>query len=243
MDSKISDFPKDAAKALSVSTIATAAELATDEWDNDFNCNYSHDGTKLLDAENFPDTVKVRQGTRIICDGVFSFQDYMDEDRPLGSTIPEDERVSFLDKIYLPDSVEHIGFGAFKECGWIRRIGLPSSLLTIRDEAFYGCWELRQIGFPAKLLSVGDRAFFECFSLEKVRINNGLQCLGSEAFAFCESLQEITLPSGLSMIGDDVFLGCKSLKRIFVPEAYFEAYKELLPAKMHRKLRRIGQKS
>ena len=173
------------------------------------------------------------------CDNVFAFQDYMAEDCPLGSEIPEENRVSFLDKIHVPSSVEHIGDSAFKECGWIRSINLPTSLLTIRDNAFYGCWELKQIGMPAKLLSIGDRAFFECFSLEKVRLNKGLNFIGTEAFGFCESLKEITLPQGLVAIGENPFMGCRKLKKIFIPKGTLAMYMEILPESQHRFLKEI----
>ena len=116
-DENMQVLPEDLLKILSISTSASQEDLATDDWDSDYNCSYSADGLKLLDAENFPDEVNVREGTRIICDNVFSFQPYMAEDRPIGSEIPEEERVSFLDKIHLPDSLEHIGEAAFKECG------------------------------------------------------------------------------------------------------------------------------
>lgn len=232
-------FPETLRNALAVKTAATEAELASDDWDSENNCSYSADGTRLLDAENFPDEVTVREGARIICDNVFSFQDYMAEDRPIGSDIPEDERVSFLDKIHLPSTVEHIGEATFKECGWLRRIALPTSLLTIRDNAFYGCWELKQIGLPARLLSLGEGAFCECFSLEKIRLNKGLMVIGTGAFAFCESLKEITLPKGIIAIGADVFDGCRKLKKIYIPSGTADIYKEALPEKQHRFLKEI----
>ena len=232
-------FPEDLREAMAVSTAATDADLSTDDWDSEFNCSYSADGSKLLDAENFPDTVKVREQTKIICDDVFSFKEYMAEDYPIGSEIPEDARVSFLDKIFLPDSVEHIGCRTFKECGWIQRIKLPTSLLTNRDEAFYGCWELKQIGLPASLLSVGERAFFECFSLEKIRVNKGLKVIGAEAFRFCEALKEITLPAGLVAIGSYAFFGCKKLRKINVPAGSSDMYKEILPASFHKYIKEM----
>lgn len=232
-------FPEPLRKALTVNTYPTQEDLRSDDWDSENNCSYSADGEKLLDAENFPDEVTVREGTRIICDNVFAFQDYMAEDCPLGSEIPEENRVSFLDKIHVPSSVEHIGDSAFKECGWIRSINLPTSLLTIRDNAFYGCWELKQIGMPAKLLSIGDRAFFECFSLEKVRLNKGLNFIGTEAFGFCESLKEITLPQGLVAIGENPFMGCRKLKKIFIPKGTLAMYMEILPESQHRFLKEI----
>ncbi len=232
-------IPEDLRKILKVNTEAPETALKTDDWDSEYNCSYSSDGVYLLDAENFPDVVRVHDGTRIICDKVFSFQDYMAEDYPIGSDIPEDSRVSFLDKIYLPSSVEHIGDSAFKECGWINRIRLPKSLLTIRDNAFYGCWELEQISFPAKLLSIGEQSFFECFSLEKVRLNKGLKIIGAGAFSFCESLEEITLPEGLLAIGPDAFYGCRKLRKIFVPKGKAEIYAEILPKDRRKYIREL----
>ncbi len=232
-------FPEDLRNAMSVSTAASDSDLSTDDWDSEYNCSYSADGSKLLDAENFPDTVKVREGTKIICDDVFSFKEYMADDYPVGSEIPEEARVSFLDKIFLPDSVEHLGSRAFKECGWIQRVKLPTALLTIRDEAFYGCWELKQISLPAALLSVGERAFFECFSLEKVRLNKGLKFIGAEAFSFCESLKEITLPAGLAAIGSDAFFGCKKLRKINVPAGSTAMYKDILPVSFHKYIKEV----
>ena len=238
-DENMQVLPEDLLKILSISTSASQEDLATDDWDSDYNCSYSADGLKLLDAENFPDEVNVREGTRIICDNVFSFQPYMAEDRPIGSEIPEEERVSFLDKIHMPDSLEHIGEAAFKECGWVKRFGLPKSLLTIRDEAFYGCWELEQIGFPASLKAIGERAFFECFSLEKVRLNKGLNFIGTEAFGFCESLKDITLPQGLVAIGENPVMGCRKLKKIVIPKDTLAMYMEILPENQHRFLKEI----
>ena len=225
--------------ALGMDTAASDAERAADDWDSDNNCNYSSDGTRLLDSENFPDKVIVRNGTRVICDGVFAFRDYMAEDRRIGEEIPEEERVSFLDKIILPSSVEVIGNGAFRECGWITGIKLPTSLVRICDNAFSGCWELQKITCPARLMCIGDRAFFECFSLGSVHLDNNLRILGSEAFAFCESLREITLPRKLAAVGKDPFLGCRKLRRIFVPEGTGELYSDILPASQHKFIREI----
>lgn len=238
-DNEMEFLPETLRDLLKTDTAPSREALAEDDWDSDNNCSYSADGRYLLDAENFPGTVKVREGTEIICDHVFEFQDYMAEDIPIGKVVPEDDRVSFLDKIHLPSSVRHIGDSSFKECGWMQRIRLPKSLLTIGDNAFYGCWELSQIGFPASLRSVGERAFFECFSLEKVRINKGLQLIGAEAFRFCGSLREITLPEGLLAIGPDAFSDCRKLRRIYVPEGTSEMYAEILPADKRKYIREI----
>ncbi|MBQ4286539.1 MAG: leucine-rich repeat domain-containing protein [Bacteroidales bacterium] len=220
--------------ALNVPTEASPADMETDVWDEDYCCNYSADGTKLLDAENFPDEVKVRGGVRVICDGVFSFQDYMAEDVPLGQKVPDDDRVSWLDKVTLPAGLTHIGREAFKECGWLKSLRLPSSLEIIGDSAFELCWSLGQIGCPASLLSIGESAFSECYSLRKVRLDSALEVIGPYAFAYCESLEEINLPSGLVSIGEDAFLGCRKLRRIMVKPGMKKRFAGMLPANLSR---------
>ncbi len=223
---------------LRTDTSASDIDRLTDDWDNDNCCNYSADGLKLLDTENYPGEVAVREGTRIICDGAFAFQDYMAEDRRLGEDIPEDERVSFLDKVKLPSSVTHIGAAAFAECGWLKSIRLPKDLVSIGEEAFLKCWELRSVACPAGLVAIGDNAFAECFSLGTVKLNKGLKAIGAGAFYYCESLEEIILPSGLEFIGDEAFEGAP-LKKIFVHKSDRERLAELLPSALHRKIRNL----
>ena len=223
--------------ALGVDTAVSHSDMQTDEWDADYCCNYSADGTKLLDAENFPDEVKVREGVKVICDGVFSFQDYMAEDVPLGRKVPDDDRVSWLDKITLPAGLTHIGMEAFKECGWLRSLRLPSSLQVIGDSAYELCWSLGQISCPASLLSIGESAFSECYSLKKAKLDKALEIIGPYAFAYCESLEEINLPEGLRAIGVDAFLGCRKLRRIVVAPGMKKRFAGLLPANLSRYIR------
>ncbi len=219
-----------------VDTSASKADFETDVWDDDNSCNYSNDGTKLLDAENFPYIVKVRPGTRIICDRAFAFQDYM-ADRRIGEKIPEEERVSTLEKIFLPEGLTHIGREAFLECGWMKGLRLPSSLQYIGASAFCYCWELSSLSCPSSLVAIGDDAFSNCVSLEKVRLDTGLKAIGAGAFFGCDSLSQITLPSELEFIGEDAFGCCESLKRIFVEESGLEKFRSLLPGTLHSLLR------
>jgi hypothetical protein len=223
---------------LKVDTRPSASDFADDVWDGENCCSYSSDGTKLLDAEVFPDEVHILEGTKIICDGVFAFQDYMAEDRALGEKIPEDERVSVLDKVFIPSTVSHIGREAFRECGWLRSIKLPKDLLVIGEEAFACCWELRGISCPAPLAAIGDGAFDNCVSLSNVRLNKSLKAIGSGAFFACESVEEILLPSSLEFIGDEAFEGTR-LKRIFVAPSGRERIMDMLPDKLRKKVRSV----
>lgn len=232
-------MPEDWKELLSMDTAPSEAERQNDVWDDENCCNYSSDGSKLLEAYNYPGTVHVKDGTKVICDEAFAFQDYMDEERRLGEEIPEDERVSYLDKIFLPASVTHIGAAAFRECGWMKSIRLPKSLRVIGEDAFFGCWQLRSIALPAATLVIGDGAFAECFELSKVRLNKGLRAIGAEAFYYCDSLTEIYLPSSLEFIGTDAFMGAKSLKTIYVAPSSRSKIAAMLPPALVKKIRNL----
>ena len=158
---------------LAVPTAPSKEELERDFWDDENCLSYSEDGTRLLDAENFPSEVTVKEGCRVICDNVFAFQDYM-ADVPLGTKkIPLEERDSFLEKIKLPDSLTHIGESAFQECGQMLRIRLPKNLLYIGPYAFCDCWQLEKVNIPASVQVIGKDAFIGCINLEEIILPKG----------------------------------------------------------------------
>ena len=201
---------------LRVPTAATPEDRADDVWDDENRCSDSADGEKLLDAENFPPEVAVREGCRILCDEAFAFQDYMAEDRKIGEEIPLEERNSFLEKIRLPATLTHIGKAAFNECGLMEIIKLPKGLRSIGEEAFCGCRNLEQITCPASLRAIGPRAFQGCINLYQIRLNKGLEYIGEDAFDDCESLETIFIPDGTL----DRFLA-------ITPRQYHELIEEL----------------
>lgn len=181
---------------MAVPTLVPQAELERDVWDEDNRVNYSADGKYLLDAENFPEEVTVKEGCEVICDDVFAFDDYM-AFRKIGEEIPLEERSSFLEKIHLPNSVAFIGDAAFAECGELFSIKLPTGLLKIGASAFMDCWQLEKISLPAKTRVIGPRAFQGCVNLYQVRLNKALEVIGEDAFDDCESLETIIIPHGM----------------------------------------------
>ncbi|MBE6223324.1 MAG: leucine-rich repeat domain-containing protein [Bacteroidales bacterium] len=180
---------------LAVPTAPSKEELDRDLWDGDNCVSYSADGKRLLDAENFPSEVTVREGCEVICDDVFAFQDYMAGKR-IGQEIPLEDRSSYLERITLPNSITHIGAAAFCECGELMKIKLPTSLLYIGPSAFADCWQLEKISLPASTKIIGPAAFQGCVNLYQVKLNKALEVIGEEAFDDCESLETIIIPHG-----------------------------------------------
>lgn len=188
---------------LSVPTAPSPEEFARDDWDDANRLSYSADGTRLLDAENFPPEVEVREGCRVICDGVFAFRDYMADTPPAGKEIPLEERSSFLERIKLPSTLTHIGAEAFSECGELETVKLPASLLYIGEAAFVDCWQLERVTFPKGLRVIAPRAFQGCINLYQIKIGREIEIIGEDAFDDCESLETIIVPHGTL----DRFLG------------------------------------
>lgn len=180
---------------LAVPTVASEEELARDVWDDDNRLCYSSDGSKVLDAENFPYEITVKDGCKIICDGVFAFRDYM-AGLKIGEEVPLEERSTPMDRIKLPSSITHIGKEAFSECGEIVGIRLPASLLYIGDYAFVDCWQLEKISVPAKTRYIGEGAFQGCINLFQVSFGKDIEFIGRDAFDDCESLEIIRIPRG-----------------------------------------------
>lgn len=180
---------------LSVPLTPSPEELETDEWDGDNCVSYSSDGKRLVDAENFPPVVRLREGCEVICEDAFAFKDYMAGYR-LGEDIPLDDRSSCLEKITLPSTLTHIGPAAFAECGELLSIRLPASLLYIGASAFMDCWQLERITLPSGLRYIGAGAFQGCINLVRVRLGRSLEFIGEDAFDDCESLETIAIPRG-----------------------------------------------
>ena len=175
-------------EALEINTFPDEKLRTTDVWDEAFNCNYSADGTCLLEAEAFPSEVVVREGTKIICDDAFAYQEYMDDEN----------EASYLEKITLPEGLTHIGEGSFDGCAYLRSVRLPRSLVSIGAGAFAFCASLKTITFPQSLRVIGPDAFCECYELQKVHLNAGLEAIGKGAFSRCDALREIRVPAGMS---------------------------------------------
>ncbi len=200
---------------MAVPTVPSREELDRDVWDSANCLSYSADGKRLLDAENFPSEVTVKEGCEVICQDVFAFQDYM-AGKKIGEEIPLEDRSSYLEKIHLPASLRYIGPNAFAECGELLSIKLPKSLEVIGESAFVDCWQLEKIGLPAKMKYIGPRAFQGCINLYQIKLNKGLEAIGEDAFDDCESLEAILIPSGSK-----------------------EHFKSLLPRKLHKLLEEV----
>ncbi|MBQ2757772.1 MAG: leucine-rich repeat protein, partial [Clostridia bacterium] len=110
-----------------------------------------------------------------------------------------------FEKITIPESIQVIGSGAFKNCADFKEIALPGGLREIGDETFSGCVYLEQINIPTSVTRIGNAAFMGCTSLTSVTVPEGVTEIGAQAFWGCVNITSFSLPNTLKTVGNMAF--------------------------------------
>ena len=161
-----------------------------------------------------------------------------------------------LTEVTLPDNVEVIGSGAFRECP-ISSINLPASLKKIDSCAFYDT-KITSVVIPAGLLSVDCLAFIGC-PIESLAVEEGnayydsrdncnaiiktfnnqlvrgcmntvipqtVTSINMMAFDNCPGLKQITVPASVVQVGDYAFRENDDLETVTFEGSEIEMDKE-----------------
>lgn len=94
-------------------------------------------------------------------------------------------------EVVVPESVEHIGWGAFWACQRLEKIDLPAHLTQIEESAFCNCAALQELEIPAGVTKIFDNTFSGCISLKQITILGELKKIGTLAFYNCTSLTDV----------------------------------------------------
>lgn len=98
--------------------------------------------------------------------------------------------------VQMPNTVTHLGRGAFYNNKSLQVAFLSEGLTEIPDYAFYGCSKLIMESLPANLTSIGRSAFYKC------------ERLGTGEAASASGEYTLKIPSSVMSIGDYAFYGC-----------------------------------
>lgn len=122
-----------------------------------------------------------------------------------------------LERVVVPDSVEYIGEGAFRECLALSEIELPDHGLYIGESAFEGtAYYDTAANWESGLLYIG-RHLIEAdpaVAGTSCTVRAGTLSVADYAFADCTELAEIVLPDSLTAIGAGVFEGTAYYKTL-----------------------------
>lgn len=132
---------------------------------------------------------------------------------------------STLEKIELPDTIEEIDVGAFRDCKRLKTVTIGANLTSIGGVAFDECDSLESITMPSTVAIIGERAFNNCQKLKSVTFvdstgekrNEGI--IKEKAFYGCKNLEEIAIPDGITKIESWVFGSCEKLQNVIIPDS------------------------
>jgi len=112
-----------------------------------------------------------------------------------------------ISSISIPNTVEFIGSGAFRETG-ITEVSLPDSVTELGSFAFAYCYELQSAVLSRNMKTVPKCAFEQCDELANVTIPYGIETIQEFAFIYCRSLEKIELPDSVTHIYTAAFFEC-----------------------------------
>ena len=125
--------------------------------------------------------------------------------------------------ITIPEGIESIKAGAFRNCNQLREIHFPNSIKSLDVDAFRGCAMLKEITVPSSIVALPRGVFSDCTSLRQVNLSDGLTYIGEKAFGYCTSLESINIPNTVEHIVSNSdesyssFYHCFSLISVTLP--------------------------
>lgn len=213
----------------SVTSIGAGAFFHSELYDKSSNWydDVLYIGDCLIEVKPKVKQLIVREGTRLIGDNCCVVH------MEYSGNVPE-RKTEYL---YLPNTVQYIGKGAFNDCELIATVYMSNAIKRIEDYAFRFC-PIKKIDLPNTLEYIGDYAFSGC-DFETINLANSIEYIGNYAisgtylkevtlpenekfttinkhvFAGCSSLETVTIPKTVTHIDEYAFLNCKSLKDIY----------------------------
>ena len=138
---------------------------------------YSPDGKRLIKLINWNlEKYVIKEGTEVIADEAFYIKSGADSKKRM------------LKEVIIPNTVTHIGKGAFVACNRMKRMVLPDSITYLGECAFQACDSMEEIVLPDTLTHIGCMAFHQCSSLKHIVIPKNVRHIDSAAFCNCPNV-------------------------------------------------------
>lgn len=119
----------------------------------------------------------------------------------------------------IPDSVEYIESGAFKNCSEITAVNFGSGVKTVGDQAFSHCTSLESVIMLDGVESMGSYVFDHCTSLKALIMPDSVESTNTFLMSGCTSLEHFKLSAGMETLPSGFFYGCSKLQSIDIPSS------------------------
>lgn len=111
---------------------------------------------------------------------------------------------SRVEKITLPDTIEHIDKLAFRGCSSLKEINFPSSLTIVGSASFMGT-AIEEVELPNTVVTIEPMAFANNTRLKKLYVNEGVTRL-ENIVEGANNLKGLYLPTTITEIAEDFTL-------------------------------------
>ena len=119
-------------------------------------------------------------------------------------------RCESLKQVLLPQKLQEIENGCFKDCSELEEIEFPTTLNKISRMSFSDMTKLKEIDFSKTMVHViPDYCFYGCQSLVKVILNEATDSIENGAFNGCSALSELLNCSNIKIVYADAFKDTK----------------------------------
>lgn len=127
---------------------------------------------------------------------------------------------NFVCELKIPESVEIIGGGAFRNCsGFYGELRLPKNLKHLGNEAFYQCNNLSgSLEIPQSITHIPNNCFAYTYLGGALVLHDGITTIGEGAFCGASLKGELRLPRDLEVISHSVFSYCDFSGELVLPE-------------------------
>lgn len=114
---------------------------------------------------------------------------------------------NFTCELVLPESLEEIGKGAFRNCrNLYGALRLPENLKLLGEGAFEGCENLSgSLEIPQGVSVISLNCFNGCWFGGTLKLHDGITAIDGSAFANCGFKGELNLPKNLEVISSYAF--------------------------------------
>lgn len=125
---------------------------------------------------------------------------------------------SNIETVKFPDTIEHIGFRAFRDCHNLSTVhsyqtANTAEELEIREGAFENCTNLQEFSSVVPVSSAAGASFRNCVNL--TMLDTQIKSIGAKTFEGCANLNHIVISEGGSWTANS-FVRTKSLKDFYI---------------------------